>query len=153
MVPLVPNITYKRWYHFDKGVRLQRIKAYSKDDREQFKYQITLPKDSIEKLGWKEGSELKDSVHDKSLVIDFVSLPVRKEKREIETKMTYEEFKDKINEALQYNDKGMTWTELRAFLKLDQVVPNNKWVRLLEKDIGLLRLKGTDGVVWRVKHV
>lgn len=67
--------------------------------------------------------------------------------------MSYEEFRDKIKKALEYSDKGMTWTELRNRLKLDQVVPNNKWVRQLEKDIGLQRLKDMRGIIWRVSHV
>ncbi|MDA4118896.1 MAG: hypothetical protein OK455_11215, partial [Thaumarchaeota archaeon] len=75
-------------------------------------------------------------------------------RRVITTKMPYEEFRDKILDTLQYSDKGMTWTEIRSQLKLDQVVPNNKWVRQMEKDIGLMRIKGSDGViVWRVNHV
>jgi len=47
----------------------------------------------------------------------------------------------------------MTWTKLRNNLQLDQVVPNNKWVRRMEKDIGLMRVKGSDAVIlWRVNH-
>jgi hypothetical protein len=66
--------------------------------------------------------------------------------------MTYEELRDKIKNLLQYSE-GMTWTEIRTKLNLDQVVPNNKWVREMEKDIGLLRLKDPRGLIWRLRHV
>jgi hypothetical protein len=114
---------------------------------------ITIPEETISELGWKEGSELRDSIKNGSLLIDFVSVPVKKRPKASEPKMSYEEFRDKIKGALQYSDHGMTWTELRNQLQLEQVVPNNKWVRLMEKDIGLERIKDIRGVVWRVKHV
>jgi len=133
-------------------MRLQRIKAYSKDDRVQYKYQITLPSDTVDTLGWKEGSELKDTVKGKSLVIDFVAEPSPRVRKVAEPKMTYEEFRDKIKNLLQYSD-GMTWTEIRTRLNLDQVVPNNKWVHEMERDVGLLRLKDPRGLIWRVRHV
>ena len=143
---------YKRWHHPYNEVRLQKIKAYSRDDRTQYKYVIVIPEESITTLGWKEGSELKESVRAKSLVIDYVSDPVPRVKKNIEPKMSYDEFSQKIKKLLEYSD-GLTWTEIRAKLNLGQVVPNNKWVHQMEKDIGLLRLKDPRGVVWRVRHV
>lgn len=134
-------------------MKLQKVVAYKYGDKVHYKYIITIPEESISELGWKEGSELKDSIKNGSLVIDFVSVPVKKRQKLPEPKMTYEEFRNKIRDALQYSDHGMTWTELRNQLKLEQVVPNNKWVRLMEKDIGLERVKDIRGVVWRVKHV
>ena len=116
------------------------------------KYQITLPIETIDTLGWKEGSELKGSINGKSLVIDFVAEPSQRVRKEQEPRMTYEEFRDKIKNLLQYSD-GMTWTEIRSKLNLDQVVPNNKWVHEMEKDIGLLRLKDPRGLIWRLRHV
>jgi len=136
-------------------MKLQKQRAYKLDDsRWQYKYVITVPETLVNELGWKTGSELQATITAHSLVVNFVSGPSEKAKRIVPTKMAYEEFRDKIEEALQYNDKGMTWTQIRTRLKFDQVVPNNKWVRRMEKDIGLMRVKGTDGViVWRVNHV
>ena len=134
-------------------MKLQKVVAYRYGDKTHYKYMITIPEESISELGWKEGSKLKDSVKNRSLVIDYVSDPVKKRSRPSEPKMTYEEFRNKIKSALQYSDHGMTWTEIRNQLKLEQVVPNNKWVRQMEKDIGLERVKDIRGVVWRVKHV
>lgn len=133
-------------------MKLQKVKAYARDEKVQYKYIITIPEDTITQLGWKEGSELKDSIKNKSIVIDFVSDPMPRSKHPKEPKMSYDEFRDKIKQVLDYND-GMTWTEIRDKLGFEQVVPSNKWVSRLEKDIGLIRLKDKRGIVWRHKHV
>lgn len=65
--------------------------------------------------------------------------------------MSYEEFRDKIEKVLKSNSEGLTWTEIKTKLKLPQKVPNNKWVRMMEKDIGLTRIKEQKGTVWRLK--
>ncbi len=65
--------------------------------------------------------------------------------------MTYEEFRDRIRAELQRNPDGMTWTELKRKLRLPQKVPNNKWVNQMQKDIGLTRMKGDTGTIWKLK--
>lgn len=126
--------------------------AYRYGDKTHYKYLITIPEETILQLGWKESSELKDSVKGESLVIDYVSEPVKKQPKVLELKITYTEFRDKISKLLQYND-GMTWTEIRSKLDFPQVVPNNKWVHQMEQDIGLLRIRDPRGLIWRLKHV
>ena len=135
-------------------MKIQKVKAYKLDkNRWQFKYVITLPETTLQELSWPEGSELKATVDGKSLVLTIDTTPP-KPRRVVTTKLTYQEFRDKVRQTIQYSDKGMTWTQIREKLKLDQVVPNNKWVRQMEKDIGLMRVKRSDGViVWRVNHV
>jgi hypothetical protein len=133
-------------------VKLQKRIAYVKDNRTQYKYEINIPEETINKLGWKEGNELKESVVDKSLVIEFVSESQQRPIKSKEPKMTYAEFRDKIKEILEYKD-GMTWTEIRSKLGLEQVVPNNKWVTQMQKDIGLIRLKDSKKILWRLRHV
>jgi antitoxin component of MazEF toxin-antitoxin module len=136
-------------------MKIQKVKAYKLDkNRWQFKYVITLPEATLQELSWPEGSELKATVEGQSLVLTIDTTPPKKPRRVITTKLTYQEFRDKVRQTIQYSDNGMTWTQIREKLKLDQVVPNNKWVRQMEKDIGLMRVKRSDGViVWRVNHV
>jgi len=62
----------------------------------------------------------------------------------------YEEFKNRILKLLMDEPEGLTWTEIKKKLDLPQRVPSNKWVRMLEKDIGLVRIKGAKGIVWRL---
>ena len=133
-------------------VKLQKNIAYTKDNRIQYKYVINIPEETIKKLNWKEGSELKEAVANNTLIINFVSEPKPRIKKYTEPKISYEEFSDKIKQILQYSD-GMTWTEIREKLNFQQIVPNNKWVSQMQKDIGLIRLKDPKGVIWRLQHV
>ena len=135
-------------------MKLQKVHAYDYGNRSQFKHIITLQEDLINQLGWESGSELEATIRDNGIQISFVSKPIKNEKpKTLEPKMTYPEFRDKIKGALEHKDNGMTWTELKESLELEQVVPNNRWVRQLEKDIGLKRVRDTKGVVWRGSHV
>ena len=135
-------------------MKLQKHAAYKLDNGGiQYKYVVTIPEHIIDELGWKEGCQLSSAVRAKSLLIKHVSDPIEEKEKILTKRMSYEQFRDKIRRALEYNDLGMTWTKLRNNLQLDQVVPNNKWVRRMEKDIGLMRVKGSDGVIlWRVNH-
>jgi len=64
----------------------------------------------------------------------------------------YEKFKAQIELILKTESQGLTWTEIKQRLNLPQKVPNNRWVRRLEKDIGLTRTKEPKGVVWKLKQ-
>jgi hypothetical protein len=135
-------------------MRLQKVHAYDYGNKSHYKYVITLPEELVDELGWESGSELGASKTDNEIKISFIAKPTSKIQKKInEPKMTYEEFRDKIQSTLQYKDKGMTWTEIRNILGLEQVVPNNKWVRQMEKDIGLKRFREMHGVIWRINHV
>src|ERR1035438_6194557 len=59
--------------------------------------------------------------------------------------LTYDDFRDKIRDALKRG--SLTWTEIRTIAKLPQKFPNNKWVRQMEKDIGLTRKRDSNGII------
>lgn len=64
--------------------------------------------------------------------------------------MTYEKFRDGIQETLTSHGP-LTWTEIRTTAKLPQAFPNNKWVRRMETDIKLKRNKDSHGIIkWSV---
>ena len=63
----------------------------------------------------------------------------------------YNEFKTKIEAILKAEAKGLTWTEIKKRLNLPQKVPNNKWVRMMETDIGLIRQTEKGKIVWRLR--
>jgi antitoxin component of MazEF toxin-antitoxin module len=133
-------------------MKLQKNFAYQYADKPRYKYLITIPEETIQKLGWEAGSELNADVKNEKLVVEFVSKPSKKLKKEIEPKMIYDEFKNKIKELLE-SKEGLTWTEIRDGLKLPQIVPNNKWVKQMESDIGLIRVRDSKGIVWRIQDV
>jgi hypothetical protein len=64
--------------------------------------------------------------------------------------LTYEEFRDAVRNVLCSNSP-LTWTEVRTAAKLPQKFPNNKWVRRMEDDIGLVREHDKHGIIhWRL---
>lgn len=67
------------------------------------------------------------------------------------TKMSYDDFKSKIAAILMKSENALTWTEIRTKASLPQAYPNNQWVHRMEKDIGLIRKRESDGTVhWRL---
>lgn len=132
-------------------MKLQKTFAYQYADKPRYKYLITIPEETIQQLGWEAGSELNADVKNEKLVVEFVSKPSKKPKKEPEPKMTYGEFRDKIKDTISKHG-SLTWSEIREKTKLPQVVPNNKWVRQLESDIGLLRIRDPKGIVWKIGY-
>jgi hypothetical protein len=66
--------------------------------------------------------------------------------------MTYETFRDTIRSTLRDAGRAMTWTEVRTVAGLPQMFPNNQWVRRMEQDIGLLRIRDSHGILhWSLK--
>jgi len=65
--------------------------------------------------------------------------------------MTYEEFRDKIQQTIKKGSTPITWTEIRTIAKLPEKFPNNKWVRRMEQDISLQRTKDSHGIIkWHI---
>lgn len=65
--------------------------------------------------------------------------------------MSYEEFRDKIENVLKKEPNGLSWTEIRKKASLYQKFPNNKWVAKLQEDIGLVREKIKGKPIWKLK--
>ena len=66
--------------------------------------------------------------------------------------MTYERFRDQVRRTLLKGPlEGMTWTDVRTSSRLPQAFPNNQWVRRMEGDIGLLRVRDDHGILhWQL---
>lgn len=63
----------------------------------------------------------------------------------------YEKFRDLIEKILKQAKKPLTWTEIKDKACFKQKVPNNKWVKWMEEDIGLVREKTKEGkTLWRL---
>lgn len=53
----------------EKGiVKLQKRFAYTYNDKDHFKYVVTIPEEIVNELGWKEKQELEPKVEDHKLV-------------------------------------------------------------------------------------
>ncbi len=65
--------------------------------------------------------------------------------------ITYEEFCNQVKAVLYSSETPITWTEVRTIAKLSQKWPNNQWVHRMEKDIGLVRIKDSNGIIkWSI---
>jgi hypothetical protein len=65
--------------------------------------------------------------------------------------MTYQDFSEKIRDALLEAKRPLTWTEIRTAASLPQAFPNNQWVHRMEQDIGLYRHRDHNGVIhWQL---
>lgn len=63
----------------------------------------------------------------------------------------YEKFKSTVQRVLKRTKQPLTWTEIKEKAGFEQKVPNNKWVKRMEEDIGLGRKKTKEGkTVWRL---
>ena len=60
---------------------------------------------------------------------------------------SYEAFSKAIAKVLKEAGKPITWTEVRTAAGLPQAFPNNKWVRDMERDIGLKRERDEHGII------
>lgn len=129
-------------------MKLQKQHSYEYEGKEHYKYVITIPKKAIEKVKWKAGDELKAQVRENYLVVK----KVEDEEREKGKKMSYDEFKEKIEEVLKIESEGLTWTGIKEKAKLQQKVPNNMWVKMMESEIGLVREKRERRTIWRLRE-
>ncbi|MCJ7570754.1 MAG: hypothetical protein MUO82_02595 [Candidatus Thermoplasmatota archaeon] len=124
------------------------------DDKEYAKWIIVIPPSTIEKIGWKEVEWLKEEIQGKNLLIK----PLKNKEIEFltskkEVKISYEEFKRKIEFSLKNNPSGLTWTEIKKIENFHQKVPNNRWVKKLEEDIHLIRIRDRNrGIIWRLNQ-
>lgn len=50
-------------------MKLQRQVAYKYKNKTRYKYVIVLPNETVEKLGWKAGEELDNSLRGETLII------------------------------------------------------------------------------------
>lgn len=134
-------------------MRLQKQLSRVVDNKEYPKWIIVIPPSTIEKIGWKEGEWLKEDIQGKTLVIKSLK---NGETKEIlikkEEKLPYNEFKERIKLLLNKKSSGLTWTDIKKIEKFPQKVPNNKWVKKLEEDIQLIRIRDRKkGIVWKLK--
>ena len=75
----------------------------------------------------------------------------QEKRKPIPQREDYEKFRDTIENILNQAKQSLTWTEVKEKAGFQQKVPNNKWVKWMEEDIGLLREKTKDGkTLWRL---
>lgn len=128
-------------------MKLQKHTTREIDGKEYYKWVITIPPRHIKRLKWEEGMELESNIEGVTLLIN----PINKLSKKPQ-KMTYEKFKEIVQEELNKEPEGLSWTEIKnRRSELYQRVPNNLWVRTLEQEIGLAREKKGSKTIWKIK--
>jgi hypothetical protein len=62
-----------------------------------------------------------------------------------------EAFRHQVSATLAKAGKPLTWTEIRTAANLPQAFPNNQWVHRMERDLGLVRRRESDGTIhWQL---
>jgi hypothetical protein len=65
--------------------------------------------------------------------------------------MRYTTFRDTIERTLRQHPDGLTWAQLRERYRLPYDRPCPTWIKQLERDMGLVRVKGSGrALVWKV---
>ena len=73
------------------------------------------------------------------------------QKKSLPRPRDYEKLRDPIERILKQAKEPLTWTEIKEKAGFEQKVPNNKWVKWMEEDIGLVRERTKEGkTLWRL---
>lgn len=63
----------------------------------------------------------------------------------------YQKFRNAVQRVLKRAKQPLTWTEIKEKAGFEPKVPNNKWVKWMEGDIGLVRERTKQGkTIWRL---
>jgi bifunctional DNA-binding transcriptional regulator/antitoxin component of YhaV-PrlF toxin-antitoxin module len=128
---------------------LQYVESRSKSrpDAVYGKYQVVIPEDTVEKVGWHVGAELIFQVDREKRVIMSLSPPTIKPK-----KLTYEEARTALFNILTPSSEGLTWTEIHEKNPALPQIPSPFWIRRFEFDLGLKREidERTGRKLWRI---
>lgn len=107
-----------------------------------------LPNNAIEQVGWTQGDYLDVRVTPKGMLI-YKTDPKQKTKQ-----LSYEEFKEAVTRTLSTIPKGCPWSELKLKADLKQRTPSPIWVRRMENERILERVRdhATFRVIWRLSQ-
>ena len=64
----------------------------------------------------------------------------------------YEEFREKVEKALQGEEDGLTRDQLKKKAEISQTHMCYTWARQLENEIGLTRVRHGHNVHWKLKR-
>ncbi len=109
------------------------------------KYQVVVPRDIVERAGWKAKEQVVFRAAGKGRIIATAHTPDQKTE-----KMTYVEFKDAVKVVLDSASEGLTWSEIRLRNSTLPLKPHALWVRQLEADIQLEREPKSGKSIWSI---
>jgi hypothetical protein len=126
-------------------MKLQRSISRHAGGKAYTKNQIVIKNDTIVKLGWNQGDQLETRITPKGLLLYKVD-PKQRAK-----KLCYNEFREAVISTLRSIPHGCAWSELKLRAGLQQLTPSPIWVRRLEDERNLKRVRDpvTSKVLWK----
>jgi len=133
-------------------MKLQKQLSRKVDGKEYAKWVVVIPPSTIDELKWADGQWLKEKIQGDSLIIKPLNKNEFEKMNKLKEKMSFEIFSNTVKSVLIKHPEGLGWSQIREKTELIQKVPNNKWVRKLENEIGLIRFRDKKGnVIWKLK--
>jgi len=127
-------------------MRLQKSVSRRLGGKEYYKHQLVLDNRIVSQLGWSKGDHVEARITNKGLLLLRIEPPQRP------SKPSYDQFKVAVISSLVTMPHGSCWSELSIKAALKQATPSPIWVRRLEEETGLRRVrdKTTSKVIWRL---
>ena len=127
-------------------MRLQRSVSRRLNGKEYVKHQIVIPNSAVGQLGWCSGDYLEGRRTGKGFLLYKV------EPRQRTERPSYQQFKEAVTNILMALPQGCTWSELRSKTGLNQLTPSPIWVKRLEGERSLERVRDptTSRAVWKI---
>jgi len=127
-------------------MRLQTSVSRRVGNKEYFKNQVVIRNRTISQLGWCPGDYIEERIRGKGLLLFKIEPPQKP------SRAGYDQFKIAVVRTLVSAPKGCCWPELRVKAGLEQVTPSPIWVRQLEEETGLERVRDNTAsrVIWRL---
>lgn len=129
-------------------MRLQRHFAYTHKGKRYYKNVLVIPDNIVDELGWNIGDEIESVIERDTLLLQ--ATPTAMSRPIAVAKDPYEDFRDEMKKILEKEPQGLSWSQIKRKLQLSQRTPYHKWVKKMEKDIGLLREKKGSKKIWRL---
>ena len=127
-------------------MKLQRSVSRRIGRREYVKHQVVIPNDIVTLIRWNSGDHIEARISKKGLLLCRIDAP------QSSRKLDYEQFKAAVTAALMSTPQGHSWSELRARAGLEQITPSPIWVRRMEEENRLERIRDREAsqVIWKL---
>jgi antitoxin component of MazEF toxin-antitoxin module len=116
-------------------------------EKTYLKSSLTIPRNFVEELGWKDDQELEFQRVDENGLMLTPTQPKLKA-----SSPTFESFAEAVERALAEAPQGLTWSQIRETTGLPCKKPNPLWVHRLENERGLKRFRDskTSQIIWKL---
>ena len=127
-------------------MKLQRSISRRLGSKEYVKYQVIIPNNIVMQAEWNPGDYIEAKATKKGILLCKIEPPQESRRPD------YEQFKAAIIHTLTLSPQGFPWSELRLKAGLSQLTPSPVWVRQMEDENTLERVREPtrSQVIWKL---